>query len=596
MDIDATEGKLFKPIKQSIRTNGSAPYSLCRATFSTPHGKVDFHEIVLRYNFDHDYELPPGVQSPPGLLRREFQTRGLSKALSDLSDAQQDWLRGRLIAYYPANRAERPGWLGENANVDFDTSPKYVDSPPYAVWRTDLIDRISQWILDVVLDSQLYDIENVSATIDGKQRMISIPAPGGHRTVVGHLHGILSHIIRHGHANYTNARLAIGARTAGARSVSVMATLPSGEEVTVAHQLQDLSAGELMVFCLFADLIHLAERCGWNGRNIADISGVVLVDELDLHLHIKLQKEVVPLLIKQMPKVQFIITSHSPFLTLGMAEREVDIIRMPDAKGIEVEDFSEFATAYETFLAREQIHMVQLRALEDEVRTSSRPLIVTEGKTDWRHFKHALTRLREVGEYGELDVEFFETETDMGDGELMKCLRAFQTVLPNRVMIFVFDRDNAETVRKITACMAHSMDGENAVGMCIEVPEHRQEYRNICVEHLYSDEALHTFIAGTQKRLRLQREIGYKADRKTAFVLGDAQGTDLGIVSKDVANIGWIDGSDVGELAISKSAFLQEIVLGDAGKNFDLAGFRPTLDKIQRILSREGGEKNGDQA
>ena len=43
-------------------------------------------------------------------------------------------------------------------------------------------------------------------------------------------------------------------------------------------------------------------------------SGVVLIDEIDLHLHPKWQKEIASLLTKLFPKVQFIVTSHSPFI------------------------------------------------------------------------------------------------------------------------------------------------------------------------------------------------------------------------------------------------------------------------------------------
>lgn len=43
-------------------------------------------------------------------------------------------------------------------------------------------------------------------------------------------------------------------------------------------------------------------------------SGVVLIDEIDLHLHPKWQKEIVKILTTLFPKVQFIATSHSPFI------------------------------------------------------------------------------------------------------------------------------------------------------------------------------------------------------------------------------------------------------------------------------------------
>lgn len=45
-----------------------------------------------------------------------------------------------------------------------------------------------------------------------------------------------------------------------------------------------------------------------------DLSGIAIIDEIDVHLHISLQKKVLPFLIKAFPKVQFIVSTHSPFV------------------------------------------------------------------------------------------------------------------------------------------------------------------------------------------------------------------------------------------------------------------------------------------
>src|SRR5699024_5402332 len=38
------------------------------------------------------------------------------------------------------------------------------------------------------------------------------------------------------------------------------------------------------------------------------------IDEIDVHLHISLQKKVMPFLTKAFPKIQFIVSTHSPFV------------------------------------------------------------------------------------------------------------------------------------------------------------------------------------------------------------------------------------------------------------------------------------------
>ena len=50
---------------------------------------------------------------------------------------------------------------------------------------------------------------------------------------------------------------------------------------------------------------------------LTDLSGIVLLDELEQHLHPQWQREIVGLLSQQFPRVQFIATSHSPMCALG---------------------------------------------------------------------------------------------------------------------------------------------------------------------------------------------------------------------------------------------------------------------------------------
>ena len=45
-----------------------------------------------------------------------------------------------------------------------------------------------------------------------------------------------------------------------------------------------------------------------------NIQGIVFIDEIETHLHIDLQKKILPFLISFFPKIQFIVTTHSPFV------------------------------------------------------------------------------------------------------------------------------------------------------------------------------------------------------------------------------------------------------------------------------------------
>ena len=58
-------------------------------------------------------------------------------------------------------------------------------------------------------------------------------------------------------------------------------------------------------------------------RVLAQTPGVVLIDELDVHLHPKWQRGVVESLRSVFPRLQFITTTHSPFIVQSLREDEL---------------------------------------------------------------------------------------------------------------------------------------------------------------------------------------------------------------------------------------------------------------------------------
>ena len=69
---------------------------------------------------------------------------------------------------------------------------------------------------------------------------------------------------------------------------------------------------------------HFSLIVGNNGSGkSSNTEGVVLIDELDLHLHPDWQKKLVKALRTVFPKIQFIASSHSPFLIQEMSDGEL---------------------------------------------------------------------------------------------------------------------------------------------------------------------------------------------------------------------------------------------------------------------------------
>jgi AAA domain, putative AbiEii toxin, Type IV TA system len=69
------------------------------------------------------------------------------------------------------------------------------------------------------------------------------------------------------------------------------------------------------------DLLGHMSEVAADSMSIAQMGGIVLVDEIDLHLHPAWQRVVVPNLAETFPRLQFVFTSHSPLIA-GTVKRE----------------------------------------------------------------------------------------------------------------------------------------------------------------------------------------------------------------------------------------------------------------------------------
>lgn len=70
----------------------------------------------------------------------------------------------------------------------------------------------------------------------------------------------------------------------------------------------------------------------------ADMQGIVLIDEIDLHLHPTWQRRVVPILRAVFPRLQFIVTTHSPLVLTGFAASEVIALTIEDGVVVRRDD------------------------------------------------------------------------------------------------------------------------------------------------------------------------------------------------------------------------------------------------------------------
>jgi predicted ATP-binding protein involved in virulence len=78
-----------------------------------------------------------------------------------------------------------------------------------------------------------------------------------------------------------------------------------------AFNLTELSDGYSAVMSIITEILLRMESV--NNRAY-DLEGIVIIDEIETHLHVDLQKKILPFLCDFFPKIQFIVSTHSPFV------------------------------------------------------------------------------------------------------------------------------------------------------------------------------------------------------------------------------------------------------------------------------------------
>lgn len=107
------------------------------------------------------------------------------------------------------------------------------------------------------------------------------------------------------------------------------------------YSFQNISSGHSAFLCVFSRLLMRATHLKISPDQL---KGVAFIDEIDVHLHVSLQKKILPFLIKSFPNIQFITTTHSPFILTSTD----DSIIYDISSGHHVEDLSSYS--YEAIL------------------------------------------------------------------------------------------------------------------------------------------------------------------------------------------------------------------------------------------------------
>ena len=170
--------------------------------------------------------------------------------------------------------------------------------------------------------------------------------------------------------------------------------------------------------------------------------------------------------------------------------------------------------------------------IENSILSPNTNLIITEGKTDWKHLKSALKKFRKDRLYLDLDFEFLEYEKSLGDGnefledknlqgntELEKICDYNTLFFNEKLRIFVFDSDNKDINKKYKMNSdGFCYLGNNIYAIILPIPEFRKNTPLISIENYYTDKEIKTK-DNDGKRLYMGHEFSYENEKQELYYL-----------------------------------------------------------------------------
>ena len=295
------------------------------------------------------------------------------------------------VLYFPPNRFEEPAWLNEenlNSHAELIVPVRLQGSTTRRVINYSSLKGNQNWLFGVLFDRAVFETRTVNVPMPVQDGAQSVPlpiqvGPSGDATGV---YEIALQVVRLIMKGEIGARFGIGQRLN--RVVSL-----EGANGNIVPNIFQLSSGETSLLNLFLSILRDFDLSDEPLTKAADIRGIVVVDEIDLHLHAVHQHEVLPVLMQMFPKIQFLVTTHSPLLVLGMAqtfgEDGFALYRMPQGQQISPEEFTEFGDAYQAFTATSKFS----DDIRSAVRDAQLPILYMEGKTDVQYLKRAAVLL-----------------------------------------------------------------------------------------------------------------------------------------------------------------------------------------------------------
>lgn len=374
-EYEGKENKFYR-VSAAIHNLDQSQASFVYFRFKTAEETIDYLDVrnictETQYNkaISIDNKIP--FSEIEAILKESNYAKKVSSNLN--KKKAEELFANNILTYFPSYRFEMPGYLNDPYKIKLDFKKQsgfsgYLKNPIEVITELPLF---ANWVMDMVLDLRM--------TADNQNQIL-----------FNNLNLITTLTLSSN--NFGSLRFGVGPRGFGSTRIQILENKENGKQIYPT--IFNLSSGESSMICLFGELLRQADN---NRNNISpsEITGIVLIDEVDKHLHIKLQKDVLPLLLEIFPNVQFIVSTHSPFLSMGLADtlrERSKIFDIESGLSIEPTNDKQYQEVYEMMIGENAKYKRLYDSIKLQIDNEKELQIITEGKNT-EHLKKAISVL-----------------------------------------------------------------------------------------------------------------------------------------------------------------------------------------------------------
>ena len=288
-DVDVEKGKVFK-YRSPDYVKAGQYYSFSSVEFDSGQKIQEWQLLLQKDEFEAQLKFTP--------LRNEWnqipntQYSHFSSTFQGDKSSTKDIFEKQCNLYFPVNRFEEPAWLNLDnltAKARYTELKKISGYSNRDIICTSPLKKNVNWLLDVIFDRQAFDlkIQNVSVTFPQNQSPTILNHFSGYEGQSSNIYTVILEVLKVVLGESGDIRL--GAGTRQNRRISVM----KDNEIWVPNLFQ-LSTGEIQLLNLFFSIVRDYDLSQGEFNKLSDVKGIVIIDEIDSHLHTIHQKEVLP--------------------------------------------------------------------------------------------------------------------------------------------------------------------------------------------------------------------------------------------------------------------------------------------------------------